>query len=137
MRRYDRRGVGLGKIIILDDSESSRELVQRMLGSAGYQVIPCETPFALSGLILEQRPDLVLVDVDMPALRGDKVVETVLRHDLHSCVIALYSARPRSELAVLAHRSGADGFICKSGDARDLGARVAELLATPSRRAPA
>jgi DNA-binding response OmpR family regulator len=126
---YDQPAVSLGKIIILDDSESSRVLVQRMLGSAGYQVIPCETPFSLSGLLLAERPDLVLVDVDMPALRGDKVVETVLRHELHSCVIVLYSARPRTELAVLAHRSGADGFICKNGDPGELGTRVAELLA--------
>ena len=134
--------MSLGKIIILDDSESSRALVQRTLGGAGYEVIPCDTPFSLSGLILEQRPDLVLVDVDMPALRGDKVVETVRRHDLHPCTIVLYSARPRTELAVLAHKSGADGFICKNGEPGELGARVAELLArrppvTPSRTGPA
>jgi DNA-binding response OmpR family regulator len=116
------------KVIILDDSESSRELVQRTLGSAGYQVIPCETPFNLSGLILAEHPDLVLIDVDMPALRGDKVVETMRRHDLGSCAIVLYSARPRTELAVLAHRSGADGFICKDGDPHDLQARVAEII---------
>jgi FixJ family two-component response regulator len=104
------------KVIVVDDSEICRETVRDMLEEGGMDVVTLDSPFGLSRTMQSERPDLVLVDVQMPALRGDQLVSVVLQHRLHRCPIVLHSDRPPSELADLTKKSGASGFICKTDD---------------------
>lgn len=118
------------KVLVVDDSRTAREAVQLILEHAGYQVLLMDTALGVSNIVRDERPDLILMDVNMPALDGDKVV-TLLRsrrRDDHTLVL-LHSSRPETELAVLAARCGADGFLKKTLDPVILPAEVARWLA--------
>lgn len=104
------------KILIVDDSPLIRGAVAEMLGEQGFDVVCVSSPFGFSHTLAEEKPDLVLMDVNMPALRGDKLVEVARRGALHKCPIVLFSDRPDAELAKLAKDCGASGYIRKTDD---------------------
>jgi DNA-binding response OmpR family regulator len=118
-----------GKIVVVDDSEICRDLVKHTLESEGYQVMCLDTPFGLSRMVNRERPDLVLVDVSMPGLQGDKLIECLLSHRLHRCPLVLHSDKPEAELQQLVRSSGAAGFIAKRTDGAELAQAVAAFLA--------
>jgi DNA-binding NarL/FixJ family response regulator len=117
------------KIVVIDDSEIVLEVTRSALEGAGYEVVTHDRPAGCVALILHEKPDLVLMDVNMPGLGGDTIV-TVLG-----------KAAPTSETIVLLHSSlsaevlrgkvttaGAHGFIQKSGDLFGLVREVARWL---------
>ena len=62
------------KILLVDDSETYRNIARRMLESRGYEVVALRSPFAFGAALTRERPDLALVDAFMPALQGDQLV---------------------------------------------------------------
>jgi CheY-like chemotaxis protein len=102
--------------LIVDDSEICREVTRVMLESCGYQVVAIDNQFTLGQVLGKEKPDLVLIDVGMPAIRGDQLVEVAKRYRLHKCPLVLFSDRSENELAQLARACGAHGFICKTPD---------------------
>jgi CheY-like chemotaxis protein len=114
--------------MIVDDSEIVREMVRLMLEEGGYAVVAVDSPFGFNSALRRELPDLVLVDVSMPALKGDKLVEIALKNDLHRCPIVLFSDRPEADLQKLARASGASGYICKTNDAQTLLKSIAKFL---------
>jgi DNA-binding NtrC family response regulator len=115
------------KILIVDDSEIVCDSVCTMLEPRGYDVVPLTSLFAFTKTLLAERPDLVLVDVSMPALSGDKLIEISRKHDDRYPMV-LFSNRGESELSNLAARCGAAGYIQKTGDADRLARQVAVFL---------
>ena len=120
-----------GKIIIVDDSEICREATAHKLRRLGYEVVLLSGPFGLGAAINQFRPNLVLVDVTMPALSGDQLVSIVGKDQKHPCPLVLYSDRPQDELARLVERSGAAGFIPKSADPGEL-VRLVDRYVSPA-----
>jgi DNA-binding response OmpR family regulator len=116
------------KVLILDDSALVRELVDITLSEHGYVVIGLSSPFEFSAVVRREHPDLVLMDVTMPALAGDKVVEFARQYSPDGCPIVLFSDRSDSELAMLASQCGADGYIRKTSSADALPDLVAEFI---------
>ncbi len=118
------------KILLVDDSEIARDVAKFVLQQEGYDVVALDTQFGFSQALNRERPDLVLIDVEMPALRGDQVVEVVLQHKLHRCPIVFHSDRPEAELRELVARTGASGFIRKSPNG-DLLVEAVKRFLTP------
>ncbi len=102
------------KVLVIDDNEVCRAVVRESLERGGFDVIELENPLGMSQVVNREKPDLVLMDVEMPAMEGDKAVQIFLRHRLHECKIVLYSGRPPSELEKLVRACGASGFVPKS-----------------------
>jgi two-component system sensor histidine kinase ChiS len=117
------------KILVVDDSDLCRDLTRMMLEDHGYQVVTMESGLGLSRALGREKPDLVLLDVSMPALSGNQVVEVTRQHRLHRCPIVLFSDRPASELSILARDCGAAGFIAKTSNAAALAQLVGRFLA--------
>jgi chemotaxis family two-component system response regulator PixG len=115
------------KILVVDDSEIVCDSVTMMLEPRGYNVISLTSLFAFTQTLSAERPDLVLVDVSMPALNGDKLIEISRKHSEHRYTMVLFSNRGASELSSLAAQCGAAGYIQKTGDAERL-ARQVELF---------
>ncbi len=63
------------KILIVDDSDLVLEIYKEVLESADFEVITRNTPFGTASIIATEKPNLVLIDLFMPALSGDKLVE--------------------------------------------------------------
>jgi len=109
-----------GKIMIVDDSELILEMVKCILEDAGYQVVTRDTPFGTAVAAAAEKPDLILLDVAMPALSGNKIVEVVKEnHKLQDVKVCLFSDRSIRELNNLVSSCGADGFIQKTDDDND------------------
>lgn len=107
-----------GKILIVDDSSSVLKIARLALERGGYEVIAKQEAVLVSSTILRETPDIVLLDVNMPAVQGDKLVEIIRGHAAGAgTILLLYSVKPTAELETLARRCGADGFIQKGADA--------------------
>ena len=64
-------------ILVMDDDECMRELLRLHLSNAGYEVLVAEDAVDAGHLLLQQRPDLVLADIEMPFMDGLEFVQAV------------------------------------------------------------
>ena len=67
-----------GAILVVDDNENNREMLQRRLEREGYHEVTLATDGAAALALLESRPfDLVLLDIMMPGINGYQVLEAM------------------------------------------------------------
>ena len=109
------------RVLLIDDSEVVLELAREVLERAGMEVHTRSVAYGSSWEIVRLRPDVVLVDVNMPGLSGSDIVSvTRARGDLHGTRVLLFSAQPPENLETLALDCGADGWIHKTADQEGL-----------------
>lgn len=125
------------KVLVIDDSEICCETAKLMLTEEGFDVITLSTPIGFSVNLLTLRPDIALVDVSMPAIRGNQLVEIAHRHGASEvCPVILFSDRKRSELEALAQSCGAAGVISKSDDWRSIARAIHGFVRRSNRSSP-
>jgi two-component system, OmpR family, response regulator len=120
------------KILCVDDDGDQLDLVSRILRVHGFEVMTCASPIGVSNVVRSFRPDIVLVDVNMPALSGDRTIEVVRRLVHGRAKFVLYSACDETTLRGLARQVEADGWISKSVTGLDLVNRLNGLCAQQS-----
>jgi CheY-like chemotaxis protein len=103
-------------VVIIDDSATAIELVSAALESAGFEVHGFTSIFEAPARVDELRPALIIVDLFMPALGGDKVVDVLRKHSHHRCPVVLHSSADESELRQRASACGAQAYVRKSRD---------------------
>ena len=116
-----------GKIFLIDDSEVVLDVARHTLREAGFDVETSDNPLAAARPIGKFRPDLVLVDIQMPSIQGD-VVASLLRTHLPNLVILLHSDLPEEELKERAHAAGANGYLRKTSDRASFVAQVTHWM---------
>jgi two-component system, OmpR family, response regulator len=118
------------KILVIDDDEKMLGAVRRLLTSAGMEVITSSSSLELPKLVQREKPDLILLDIEMPTLSGEHVLDfTKLFDFLRVTPIVLHSAKSEEELQSLVARSNAIGYIKKTGNPLSLVAQVKTFLA--------
>lgn len=70
----------MGKILVTDDDENLRDLMSRALEAQHYQVFEARNGSECLQQIQEEAPDLVVMDIEMPAVRGDTAIRIIRRH---------------------------------------------------------
>ena len=117
------------KILVIDDDAKFLGAVRRLLTAAGFDIITSESALRLPQLVQREKPDLVLLDIEMPALTGEHVLEMAkLFEFLRDIPIVLHSAKSEEELQSLVSRSNAVGYIKKTGNPMSLVAQVRKFL---------
>lgn len=117
------------KIVVIDDSEIVLEVTKNALEGAGYDVVTHDRPAGCVALILHEKPDLVLMDVNMPGLGGDTIVSVLGKAAPTSdTIVLLHSSLSAEVLRGKVTSAGAHGFIQKSGDQFGLVREVARWL---------
>lgn len=118
------------RIVVIDDSKLVLAVAADALEGAGYEVIATDSGIEANRYIYSsQQPDLILIDVMMPLLNGDRKVRLLKQREASSQIpIVLMSTKSREELVELTRDSGADGFIQKPFDERSLVSQVRQLL---------
>jgi CheY-like chemotaxis protein len=117
-------------ILIIDDDFGMRELLSLHLANAGYRVRVAEDAVEGGKLLLNALPDLVLLDMRMPHMGGDTLLE-LLRADeatKHVKIIVLTSIRNDAFLSKVSNL-GVSGLLAKPVDKDQLLANVARVLA--------
>lgn len=105
------------KVVVIDDSEIVLEVTRGALEGAGFDVVTHDRPAGCVALILHEKPELVLMDVNMPGLGGDTIVSVLGKAAPTSdTVVLLHSSLSAEVLRGKAATAGAHGFIQKSGD---------------------
>ena len=112
-------------VLVVDDHQSFRLTVRQLLESDGYEVIG-EAGDGMSALraCSELRPNLVLLDVNLPDVDGFDVAAR-LTADASAPAVILVTSRDPADFGPLVQRSGARGFIPK---AELCGAAIDEVL---------
>lgn len=102
-------------ILIVDDSEISLEIARVALESAGFSVTARSRGEGAVAVILQQKPDLVLLDVSMPDTRGDTIARIVASAAPNQkTILLLYSGLPSEVLKLKVTQTGAHGYIHKT-----------------------
>src|SRR5690242_5014140 len=104
-------------IVVVDDCEITLASTAETLERAGYRVITRDRPAGCVAMMLQEKPDLVLLDVCMPTVSGDTLVKLFSKASPNSgTIILLYSALDEPLLKSKAKGAGAHGYITKTGD---------------------
>jgi len=117
------------KILIADDDDHSRSLLEAMLDEDGHEVIAATDGRQIPGLIAEHKPDLVLLDVMMPGETGFAICRA-LKTDpkLRQIPVILVTGLSNNSDRLLGSEVGADEFLTKPIRRAELMARVRALL---------
>ena len=115
-----------GRILVVDDEESVRDLLQRVLKEAGYNVVTAANGQEALDKMSELSIGVVLLDIKMPGLDGFQVLDHIRqRSDIPVIMLTAISevTNVRDSLAL-----GADDYIRKPFKTRELLARIQAKL---------
>lgn len=118
------------RILIVDDETANLRLLERMLQGQGYEnLVLVSDPREALPRYQQQRPDLILLDINMPHLNGYEVMEQLMAlSDPLLPPIVILTAQHTKDYLLRALASGARDFISKPFDRNELLMRVRNLL---------
>ena len=116
------------RVLIIDDSADIRSFLQDMvLGPRGYVVTVATDGQSGLELALAQKPDLILLDVNMPRMTGLEVLEALREHDFSAPVI-LMTFYGSENIAVQAFRLGVRDYVRKPFEVEEVLAAIDRAL---------
>lgn len=113
-------------VAVIDDEAPIRRFVRVALTGEGYRVVEADTARAGMRTILEERPDLIVLDLGLPDRDGKEVVAEV--RGWSAVPIVILSAREQEREKVAALDAGADDYLTKPFGVGELLARVRVAL---------
>ena len=117
------------RILVVDDDKSNVDILRTRLHAQGYEVVSAGDGEAALVAAQEHRPDLVLLDVNMPKLDGLEVCRRLKADStLPFTPIVLVTARAEPRDVVAGLDAGADEYLTKPVEATALMARVRSML---------
>ncbi len=124
------------RVLVVDDDQDQLALAERTLSAYGFDVRTHRSSLGVSNLVRTSAPDVVLLDVNIPALSGDKVLALARAQAPQATKFILYSASDESKLRALARAAGADGYISKSVQGEELAQKLTAIHQKPRASAP-
>lgn len=124
-----------GHILIVEDDSSVRDMLAEYLGTHGYEVAAADRGTAMREAIEKSLPDVVLLDVNLPGEDGLSLAR-FLRERFDVGIIMVTGASDVAD-RVAGLEVGADDYVVKPFDLRELRARVKSVLRRRQARAPA
>ena len=117
----------LARILVAEDETSLNDLLQDALRMNGYETISAKHGLEALRLIREEKPDLVILDINMPQLDGFGVIEK-LRNENNNVPVIVLTARDQKDDKSIGFGLGADDFVTKPFGLDELLMRVSAVL---------
>ncbi len=114
-------------MLVVDDEESIRTLVEYNLRQAGYDVLVAEDGQTALSIVAQRGVDLLILDLMLPGLNGLELCKR-LRQEQSQIPIIMLTARGEEIDRVLGLEMGADDYVTKPFSPRELVARVRAVL---------
>ena len=117
------------RILVIEDHEDNRRILRYLLTSAGYEVIEAITGEEGVASAEAQRPDLILMDIQLPGLDGYEATRRIKANaDLRRIPIIVVTSYALSGDDVKALAAGCDAYVTKPFNPRQLLAKIQEYL---------
>ena len=123
-------------ILVVEDDPRLRALLQRYLGENGFRVTAAEHAAEAREKLRFLQPDLMVLDVTMPGETGLSLTES-LRREKQEVPILLLTARGTPEDRIAGFEAGADDYLAKPFEAKELLLRIRALLRRAAQPPPA
>jgi two-component system alkaline phosphatase synthesis response regulator PhoP len=119
----------MAKILIVDDEDDIRTLLQYNLEKEGYSVETAENGETALKMVSSFKPDLVLLDVMMPGMDGIEVCETIRSNESYkNTLICFLTARSEDYSQIAGLEAGADDYVSKPIRPKVLISRIRAML---------
>jgi two-component system OmpR family response regulator len=115
------------KILIVDDEPNIRDLLTTSLRFAGFAVRAVATGAQTISAVLEEEPDLILLDVMLPDINGFGVTKR-LRASGYTCPILFLTAKDTTEDKIQGLTVGGDDYVTKPFSLDEIVARIRAIL---------
>ena len=117
------------RVLVVDDQPENRRLLARLLTAHGYDIDSAVDGETALAACVENPPDLVLLDVQMPGLDGFEVCRRLKqRRETRLTPVVLVTGLHARENKIVGIQAGADDFLAKPFDQEELLARVRSLV---------
>ncbi|WP_040725917.1 phosphate regulon transcriptional regulator PhoB [Thiomicrorhabdus sp. Kp2] len=121
--------MGQSNILVIEDEAAIRDMLKFTLSSSNYQVREASNAEDGWKLVLEEIPDLILLDWMMPGTPGVTLAQRLRQNDKTKAIpIIMLTARGEEEDQVQGFNAGADDYVVKPFSPRALVARIQALL---------
>ena len=117
------------KILIVDDEAPIRDMIMVALEMAGYHCLEADNAQTAHAIIVDQKPDLVLLDWMLPVVSGLELARRLKRDELTADIpIIMLTAKGEEDNKIQGLENGADDYITKPFSPRELVARLKAVL---------
>jgi two-component system cell cycle response regulator DivK len=117
------------RILVVEDQEDNRQILRDLLGSAGYDLIEAENGEEALAAVSKHRPDLVLMDIQLPIMDGYEATRRLKADpEFKKIPIIVVTSYALSGDEGKAREAGCDAYVTKPYSPRLLLAKIKEFL---------
>ena len=117
------------RILVIEDHEENRRLLRDLLTSGGYEMLEAVTGEEGLALAATERPDLILMDIQLPGLDGYEVTRRLKANPaLQHIPIIVVTSYALSGDELKATAAGSDAYVTKPFSPRQLLAKIGQFL---------
>lgn len=117
------------RVLVVEDQYDNRRILRDLLTSAGYEMIEAVTGEEGVAIAEKQRPDLILMDLQLPVIDGYESTRRIKANpDLQSIPIIAVTSYAMSGDDTLAYEAGCDAYVTKPFSPRKLLSKIREFL---------
>ena len=117
------------RILVVEDQEDNRQILRDLLSNAGFEIIEAETGEEALVAASSQRPDLILMDIQLPVLDGYEVTRRIkadpLLQEIPIIVVTSYALSGDEGKA---REAGCNDYVTKPYSPRELLTKIRNLL---------
>lgn len=125
------------RILVVDDEAPIRDMLAMALEAVGYQVLHAGSAQEAHGVIVDDCPDLVLLDWMMPGTSGIELLRRLKHSELtRNLPVVMLTAKTEEDNTIAGLDAGADDYISKPFSPRELVSRVKAVLRRSGREDP-
>ena len=117
------------RILVVEDQEDNRRIVRDLLTTTDYEVTEAENGEEALASVARQRPDLILMDIQLPVMDGYEATRRIKADPaLRSIPVIAVTSYALSGDEEKARAAGCDGYVAKPFSPRQLLAKIREFL---------
>jgi len=116
------------RILVVDDTEEIGDMTRLILQAEGHEVLTARSGEEALALLELERPDLLLLDINMPGMDGWEVLRLLQVSPGGAPPVVMFSVKMQVHDKVQALQEGAVDYICKPFSPEELAARVRRVF---------